>query len=157
MLRTILSSILFLCIFFIQSQAQPTTITYQGKLLDASGNPITNPALPITFSIYNAETVGAKIWPSGASPIKNVNVSNGLYSIILGTGNGNDEAFTSAHFQAGSEAWLEISIDGTVLPRTELTNISFRRRMGKSWRIGFNYSSRCDRLIIKNRHRSNRL
>ncbi len=116
--------------------AQTSTITYQGKLLDASGNPVTNSSMPMTFAIYSAETGGTKLWPSGSAAAKIVDVDYGLYTVTLGTGSGSDEAFTSAVF-AGGSAWLEVSVNGTTLARTRLTTVPFSyfsgALEGKTW------------------------
>ena len=104
--------------------AQTSTITYQGKLLDASASPVTNSSMPMTFAIYSAETGGTKLWPSGSAAAKIVDVDYGLYTVTLGTGSGSDEAFTSTVF-AGGSAWLEVSVNGTTLARTRLTTVPF--------------------------------
>jgi hypothetical protein len=104
--------------------AQPTTITWQGKLLDAGGNAITNPALVMAFAMYDAETGGSRLWPSADAVTKTVDVKQGLYSVQLGTGDGDDIAFTAAMF-AGTSPWLEVTIGGNALPRTPVTNVPF--------------------------------
>ncbi len=103
--------------------SQTSTITYQGKLLNSTGDPITNSSLPMTFAIYNAQSGGSKLWPTAVAS-KNVNVDLGLYTVVLGTGSGSDEAFTTSVF-AGGQAWLEINVDGTTLARTRLTTVPF--------------------------------
>ena len=103
--------------------SQTSTITYQGKLLNSIGDPITNSSLPMTFAIYDSQSGGSKLWPTAVAS-KNVNVDIGLYTVVLGTGSGSDEAFTTSVF-AGGQAWLEITVDGTTLARTRLTTVPF--------------------------------
>ena len=114
---------LFICI--ISVYCQPTTITYQGKLLDGSGNPVTNPSLEFRFAIYNSESGGTKRWPAPAFYSENINVDDGLYTVVLGTGTGDNNRFTKDHFPEGEISWLEITVNGTTLPRTQLTNVPF--------------------------------
>jgi hypothetical protein len=105
--------------------AQPSTINYQGKLLDADALPVNNATTNMTFAIYSAESAGTKLWPVGTSSVaKVVNISRGLYSVSLGTGVGTDEAFTSSMF-SGQTPYLEVTVNSTVLPRTAIQNVPF--------------------------------
>jgi len=116
--------LLLACCTSLSMFAQPTTITYQGKLLDADGNAITNPAVAMNFAIYDASTNGNLLWPASGSVAKTVDVSQGLYSVQLATGSGDDIAFTAAMF-AGKTPWLEVKIGAETLPRTPITNVPF--------------------------------
>ena len=42
--------------------AEPTTITWQGKLLDAGGNAITQNNVAMTFTMFDASTGGTLYW-----------------------------------------------------------------------------------------------
>ncbi|MBS4000897.1 MAG: tail fiber protein [Desulfobulbaceae bacterium] len=112
-----------LCNFFAFSQ--PTTITYQGKLLDNSNKPINESAVAFTFAIFDAETGGNKIWPpNNAASTKSIDIVNGLYSVILGTGSGNDESIEPSIFN-GITPYLEVGVNSTTLPRTSITSVPF--------------------------------
>jgi hypothetical protein len=76
--------------------AQPTAITYQGKLLDASGIPVNQTNLAMSFAMYDASANGNQLWPLTGVVTKLVDVSNGLYSVYLGTGVGDDAPFTTS-------------------------------------------------------------
>jgi len=104
--------------------AQPTIITWQGKLLDASGNAITQDNVAMTFAMFDASSGGNQLWPTSGIVAKAVNVLNGLYSVPLGTGAGDDIAFTAAMFN-GKTPWLEVKVGTETLPRTEITNVPF--------------------------------
>ncbi len=117
----LIAAILFLG---IQSYAQPTAITWQGKLLDASGNAITQNNVAMTFAIFDASTAGNQLWPASGVVAKVVNIVNGLYSVQLGTGTGDDIAFTAAMFD-GNTPWLEVKVGTETLPRAEITNVPF--------------------------------
>jgi hypothetical protein len=112
-----------LCNFF--AFAQPTTITYQGKLLDNSDMPVNELAVAFTFAIYDAESGGNKIWPpSNPVATKSIDIVNGLYSVILGTGSGNDQAIEPSIFN-GITPYLEVGVNATTLPRTPITSVPF--------------------------------
>jgi hypothetical protein len=89
-------------------------INYQGYLTNGSGSPVTDPALSMTFRIYNALTIGDLLWNTTQS----VAVDNGIFSVSL--------SVSSDIFTAGAPRWLEVVIGGTPLtPRTEITASAF--------------------------------
>lgn len=88
-------------------------INYQGYLTDDGGEPITGTIL-MTFTIYDTE--GVSKWTESHP---DVSVTNGLFSIILGTQTAlPDSVFT------GDDRYLGISIEGDdeITPRTQLTS-----------------------------------
>jgi hypothetical protein len=117
------SGVLFFGLIFM-SQAQPTTITWQGKLLDAGGNAITQNNVAMTFAMFDASTEGNLLWPTSGVVTKTIDVDQGLYSVQLGTGVSDDIAFTAAMFD-GKMPWLEVKVGTETLPRTEITNVPF--------------------------------
>ena len=48
------------------ASAIPTTITHQGRLLDAAGTPLSGPT-SIAFSIYDAKSGGDLVWTDTVS------------------------------------------------------------------------------------------
>ncbi len=122
-MKKITQILIFLALSF-NLLAQPTTITWQGKLLDASGNAITQNNVAMTFAMFDASTGGTQLWPASGVVTKTVNVAQGLYSVQLGTGVGDDIAFTAALFD-GLTPWLEVKVGTETLPRTEITNVPF--------------------------------
>ncbi|MBI3949431.1 MAG: hypothetical protein HY314_03145, partial [Acidobacteria bacterium] len=93
-----------------------TAFTYQGQLKDASG-PVTG-AFDFQFILYSAQADGERL---GASEMKDVALTNGLFRFKLDFGRGAVEA---------QEHWLEIAVrhadsreSYTVLsPRQKLTS-----------------------------------
>ncbi|MBE0639479.1 MAG: hypothetical protein IH598_13260, partial [Bacteroidales bacterium] len=118
-MKTITTLLFFLALSF-QLLSQPTTITWQGKLLDNSGNAINQNNVAMTFAMFDASTGGNQLWPTSGVVAKVVNVVNGLYSVQLGTGTGDDMAFAAEMFE-GFTPWLEVKIGTETLPRTEIT------------------------------------
>ena len=93
-----------------------------GSTLDNNNLPVNVTGLNMSFAVYDAPTGGNKLWPPNfSSASKTVDVNIGLYSVTLGTGVGNDEVFTSSVF-SGNSAYLEVNVNGTILPRTSITN-----------------------------------
>lgn len=81
MKRTIvLASISVLCLLQTGWGQVPRTISYQGVLKD-TGGALVNNTLTITFSLYDVETGETTIW----SELQSVVVSQGVFSVILGT------------------------------------------------------------------------
>lgn len=64
------------------SWAAPPLVNYQGKLTDASGEPVTDPALSVIFRIFDAQTLGSLLWEEAQT----VNVQDGIYNVMLGSG-----------------------------------------------------------------------
>lgn len=100
-----------------QAPAAPTSLlfNYQGQLLDASSNPITNPATSMVFRLYPAASGGMVCW----SESRTVDVRNGLFSVLLGQ----TTAISSACLTG--DAYLELVVAGeTLTPRERLTSVA---------------------------------
>jgi hypothetical protein len=62
--------------------------------------------------------------PSNPVATKSIDIVNGLYSVILGTGSGNDQAIEPGIFN-GITPYMEIGVNTTTLPRTRITSVPF--------------------------------
>ena len=94
------------------------TLGYQGRLTDASGNPI-NGTVSMTFKLFTQSTGGSAQF----TETQNVTVSNGLFNAGIGgnTANGTYglDGIDPALF--AQPLWLEISVNGQALsPRQKL-------------------------------------
>ena len=77
-----------------------STIPYQGRLADASGNPITD-RQNMEFRLYDTPTGGTPLWAEFWVGDNSVNISDGLFSVMLGSVNtslasvvqGNDQLY----------------------------------------------------------------
>ncbi|UCC45507.1 MAG: hypothetical protein JSU65_06200 [Candidatus Zixiibacteriota bacterium] len=91
-------------------------ISYQGRLTDDGGGPVTGTP-PVTFAIY-AESTGAgpALWQES---YPSVEVSDGLFNVILGS----QAALPDTVFN-GEDRYLGITVGGDpeILPRTILTS-----------------------------------
>lgn len=100
-----------------QAPAAPTSLlfNYQGQLLNASGNPITNPSTPMVFRLYTTASGGTACW----SESRTVDVRSGVFSVLLGQ----TTAINSSCLAA--DAYLELVVDGeTLTPRERLTSVA---------------------------------
>ncbi|MFA4844437.1 MAG: hypothetical protein WC632_05760, partial [Candidatus Margulisiibacteriota bacterium] len=117
----VLSAFFILLLAGIVWSAVPTKISYEGRLTDASGNPVTTEKT-VSFKIYDAETAGNLIW--GAESQTVTPDSQGVFSVLLGA----TEPITAAVFNAATR-YLEISVGGeTISPRTPIVSVGYAFR-----------------------------
>lgn len=97
----------------------PRLLNYQGYLTDTLGNPITNPSLSMTFTIYDAVSAGNSKW---AETQPSVSVSKGIFHVLLGT----VTAIPDSVFNASASRWLELVVAGQIMaPRTRITSAPY--------------------------------
>jgi len=102
------------------SPSVPTVINYQGRLANASGRPLTG-TYHMVFSIWDTETVGTgtRLWGPEAHP--NVQVTDGLFNIPLGS-----LVPISASVFAGPSTYLQVEVEGeTLSPRQPITSVGY--------------------------------
>lgn len=95
----------------------PSSITYQGKLTDSGGVPVPDINHTLIFRIYAFEDAGVPIWTSSPMIVK---PSGGLFTVELGPISPDDLGST--------DAWVEVSVNVTNLPRTRLTAAPYALR-----------------------------
>lgn len=92
----------------------PQTMSYQGFLVDAEGNPISDGNVMLTFKIYDTDTNGEALYQE----IHNeVNVTGGIFNVIIGSTNPLNLPFDKPY-------WLGITVgeDSELAPRIQLTS-----------------------------------
>ncbi|MFT7644496.1 MAG: hypothetical protein ACI9BF_000145, partial [Candidatus Paceibacteria bacterium] len=114
--------------FVLSAHAEPApTINYQGKLTTTVGVAVTNGTYNMRFYLYNA-TGGATttaIWTEELIGIDQIQVTNGLFSVMLGS----TTALTSVNFNQTLYLGVEIGgtgapgWDGEMSPRKELGTV----------------------------------
>ena len=89
-------------------------MSYQGRLTTPAGAPVADGTYFIRFQIYDAPVGGTSLWNSNIQPVQ---VSNGLYTYLLGQ----DVPFPSGLF-AGGNRWLGITVgtDPELTPRKQM-------------------------------------
>ncbi len=96
--------------------AAGTVFSYQGQLTNASGNPITNASLPMTFRLFTVSTGGTVCWNENQT----ISVQNGQFNVLLGK----TTAIPLACLEGST--YLEISVNGeTLSPREFLASVPY--------------------------------
>lgn len=72
----------------------PQTVSYQGVLASAEGLAVADGSYDLTFSIYAAATGGTALWTEAHQ----VQVLNGVFDAILGSGNALNLAFDQTYY-----------------------------------------------------------
>jgi hypothetical protein len=99
-----------------------STISYQGRLADSSGNPLTS-KYNLEFRIYSVPTGGTPLWTEMWTGGNAVDISDGLFNVMLGSINS-----TLASAIAGrNELYLGITVgtDSEMAPRVQLGSVPF--------------------------------
>ncbi len=99
-----------------------STIPYQGRLADASGHPITA-RQNMEFRLYDTPVGGTPLWEEFWTGGNSVNVSDGLFSVMLGSINtglvsvvqGNDQLYLG----------ITVGTDTEMAPRVQLGSVPF--------------------------------
>jgi|GEM_PF-1307762 len=89
----------------------PQTISYQGFLTDASGNPVSDGSYSLVFSIYNSASGGTQLWEEAQV----VTVSSGVFNAILGK-----TAPLSLPFNNPYWLGITVGVGNELTPRIEL-------------------------------------
>lgn len=105
-----------------------TTINYQGRLADSSGSPIdnTNPGVGMTFALYEADSGGSPVWSETHA---NVPVSNGLFSVRLGSVN----VLSTDHLTGDRWLGIQVGTDSEMTPREKLAAVPYA--MQAAWAL----------------------
>ena len=103
--------------------AVPQQINYQGYLTNTGGSPL-DTTVAMTFSLYNAATLGTQLWTE--SP-PSVIVSDGLFNVHLGQ----LEALGDAVFN-NPQVWLGITVgnNSEMTPRSRIVSVGYSYRVG---------------------------
>lgn len=106
--------------------AVPTHVAIQGKLTDAGGSPLPAGQKNFTFRIFDDSLGGTEIWPVGGGEDQFINSdASGLWIAAVGT----VIPLTESVF-SDTARWLEVKVDGTVMPRIRLTSVPYAHRVG---------------------------
>ncbi len=97
-----------------------STISYRGRLVDASGIPVADGANFIRFVIYDSATAGTELWNSG---IQQVPTTDGLFTYQLGS----STPLPAGLFDGSPTLYLGITVgaDPEITPRTMFTSSAF--------------------------------
>lgn len=105
--------------------ATPTKFTVQGRLTDSSGAPLPAGDKSFSFRIFGTAVGGTKHWPAGAGEVHSLSTDNdGLWTAQVGS-----LLPIQSTFLSDTSRWLEIEVDGTVLPRVQLMSSPYAMRI----------------------------
>ncbi|OGC20486.1 hypothetical protein A2292_05545 [candidate division WOR-1 bacterium RIFOXYB2_FULL_46_45] len=113
----------FLFVFFIVCAeiafgAIPSRLSYEGRLTDSGGNPITSQRT-VVFEIFDAVSGGSSVWGPESHSI--TPDSQGVFSVLLG----GTTAITSTVFQS-ADRYLQVSVGSEALsPRSQLVSVGY--------------------------------
>nr|MDA8130183.1 hypothetical protein [Elusimicrobiota bacterium] len=117
-LKAMLGILTGLLLLPVLAAAAPSYINYQGRLVDASGNPLSG-SYSITFNIYGVSSGGSAVWTE-VQP--SVSVDNGIFSAKLGS----VTALPPSVF-ASDTRYLGVTIgsDAEMSPRVQLLSVPY--------------------------------
>ena len=97
-----------------------TTISYQGRLADSSGDPVTTSGVGMQFRLYNTDTGISSLWEE---PHTAVPVEDGLFHVLLGSVNPIPVSLLSGN----STLWLGITVgsDSEMTPREQIASVPY--------------------------------
>lgn len=99
--------------------AVPETLSFQGRLLDNSDNPINDGVHSVVFEIYSVSNGGTPLW----GETRTVTTANGLFNIILGITNPlNESLFT------GADRYLAVTYNGEEVLRSLITSVPYAQK-----------------------------
>lgn len=99
-----------------------STISYQGRLADSAGNPLTG-YYNLEFRIYDVPSGGTPLWEEFWTGGNSVQVSDGLFNVMLGSINNTLASAIEGH----DELYLGITVgtDSEMVPRVQLGSVPF--------------------------------
>nr|MDA8243949.1 hypothetical protein [Elusimicrobiota bacterium] len=117
-LKATLAVLMGLALLPAMAAAAPSYINYQGRLVDANGNPLSG-SYSITFNIYGVSSGGSAVWTE-VQPA--VTVDNGIFSAKLGS----VTALPPSVF-ASDTRYLGVTIgsDAEMSPRVQLLSVPY--------------------------------
>ena len=109
-------SIMIFSVFSINSYANAAInkqINYQGKLTDSSNEIVADGTYAMEFSLYTTLTGGTAVWTETLSGANEVQVTDGLFSVMLGS----TTSLVGVDFNQTLYLGLNVESDGEMSPR----------------------------------------
>jgi hypothetical protein len=97
-----------------------TTISYQGRLADSTGNPITTSGMTMVFRLYDTDTGGTPLWTESQSAVP---VENGLFQVLLGS----SSPIPLSLLASNPTLWLGVMVgaDNEMMPREQIASVPY--------------------------------
>jgi len=102
------------------SSDSTTTISYQGRLADSSGAPVTTSGVGMQFRLYNTDTGGSPLWEERHTAVP---VEDGLFHVLLGS----TDPIPVLLLANNSTLWLGITVgaDSEMTPREQIASVPY--------------------------------
>jgi len=100
----------------LASAYAPPAMTFQGRVTEAGGGAVSDGNHSLTFRIYNQLNGGAPLWNS----TRNVNVQDGIFSVVLGQNNPLNLDFDEPYFIG-----VQYEAEAEMAPRVPFTSAPF--------------------------------
>lgn len=133
-IRTSFIGLLLVCFAVLptlssQAASPPNLLTYQGRLLDSNGTPVSSASVSVIFELYTAVSGGTCVWSNSSASCasatsRTVTLTDGLFSEDLGdtTIGAPYAAIGDSIFGDNSALFLQVTIEGEALsPRKQIT------------------------------------
>ena len=129
-IATVLVAVLGLSfgLWFTASAVQPSNLlTYQGRLLNTNGVPVSTSSADMQFRLYDAHTGGTCLWSNDDSACatnanKSITLTDGLFTVNLGSAPDGFALIPDSVFATNANVFLEVEVEGEVLtPRKRMT------------------------------------
>ncbi len=100
-------------------------LSYQGRLTDASGSPLSG-TYYVCFALYDAATVGTKLWPTGVPTNNAVTVTNGVFNASVGVSDS-----LTFDFSTNDTIYLNVGVSATnvACDNAAVENLTPRQRV----------------------------
>ncbi len=105
----------------------PLLINYQGRLNNASGQPLTG-VYDIVFSIYDVDTAGTLLW----SETQSVTVTKGLFNVLLGS----QTPLFEDIFLGVNYLGIKVGTDPEMTPRQQMVSVPYAIRAMNADELG---------------------
>lgn len=128
MLFLTLIIVFFVFIQYVQAVSGPTFYSYQGRLLNANGVPVSDTTVDVIFEFYDAVSGGTCLWSNSSATCatttaRSVTLTDGLFSENLGDTGDSYAAISESVFADNASVFLQVTIEGeTLSPRKQFTS-----------------------------------
>ncbi|MFH1089756.1 MAG: hypothetical protein V1716_05035 [Candidatus Uhrbacteria bacterium] len=125
----IILTVVSLCPQIVLAVAPNNIVTYQGRLLDSNGVPVSSATASISFSFYTAVSGGSCLWSNSSetcatATARSVTLTDGLFTENLGDTSAGIlyAAILDSVFADNASVYLEVVVGGeTLTPRKQIT------------------------------------
>ncbi len=109
-----------------RAASAPNIISYQGRVLNANGIPVTDTSVNMIYQLYTASSGGTCVWSNSSASCatataRSVTLTDGLFSEPLGDTTASYAAISDAIFGDNATLYLQVTVGGEALsPRKQI-------------------------------------